>query len=128
MSLRAPLARVLSHGSARDGVGHWLTERVTAIALAPLIVWLLLQLLSLPAADFRTVTSWIGAGWNPLLLILTLLLASWHSWLGVQVVIEDYVGGFLSRSAALLLNTLLHGLVAAAGVYAVLRVALRSAA
>ncbi|HEY3729800.1 MAG TPA: succinate dehydrogenase, hydrophobic membrane anchor protein [Steroidobacteraceae bacterium] len=128
MSLRAPLARILGHGAARDGVGHWLTERVTAIALAPLIVWLLVQLLSLPAPDFRTVTVWIGAGCNPLLLILTVLLACWHSWLGVQVVIEDYVGGFLSRSSALLVSALVHALVASAGVYAVLRVALRGAA
>ncbi|MGH8231951.1 MAG: succinate dehydrogenase, hydrophobic membrane anchor protein [Steroidobacteraceae bacterium] len=128
MSLRTPLARVLGLGSAHAGVGHWLTQRVTAIALAPLLVWLLVQLLSLPTPDFRTVTSWIGAGCNPLLLILTVLLASWHSWLGVQVVIEDYVAGFLSRSLALLLSALLHGLVAVAGAYAVLHVALRGAA
>ena len=128
MSLRAPLARALHHGTARDGVGHWLIQRVTASALAPLAIWLLVALLSLPSSDYTTVTGWIGAGLHPVLLALTLLIASWHSWLGIQVVIEDYLHGFLSKSSALLASLFLHVLFAAAGLYAVLRIALAGSA
>ena len=127
MSLRAPLARALHHGTARAGVGHWLIQRVTAGALAPLAVWLLVALLSLPDAGYPTVVTWIGAGWNPVLLALTVLIGAWHAWLGVQVVIEDYVHGFLPKTIALLLSVFVHVLLAASGVYAVLRIALRSA-
>jgi succinate dehydrogenase / fumarate reductase membrane anchor subunit len=127
MSLRTPLARALHHGAARDGVGHWWIQRVTAIALAPLTIWLMIALLSLPSADYATVTRWIGAGCNPVLLALTVLIAAWHAWLGVQVVIEDYVHGLVAKTLALLASTFVHGLIAAAGVYAVLRIALRSA-
>ena len=128
MSLRAPLARALHHGTARDGVGHWLAQRVTAIALAPLAIWLLVALLSLPLADYASVRRWVGAGMHPVLLALIVLIAAWHAWLGVQVVIEDYVHGFLSKTLALLCSLFVHVLLAAAGVYAVLRIALASGA
>jgi succinate dehydrogenase / fumarate reductase membrane anchor subunit len=128
MSLRTPLGQALHHGTARDGVGHWLIQRVTAIALAPLAIWLLIALLSLPGADYASVTAWIAAGLHPVLLALTVVIAAWHAWLGVQVVIEDYVHGFLAKTIALLASMFVHVLVAASGVYAVLHIALGSAA
>jgi succinate dehydrogenase / fumarate reductase, membrane anchor subunit len=127
MSLRSPLGRVLYHGAAHDGVAHWWVQRVTAVALAPLAIWLTVSLLALPD-DYRAVSSWIGAGVHPVLLALVVLLAIWHSWLGLQVVIEDYVHGFLSKTGALLLSTFVHGLLAASALYAVLRIALRGMA
>jgi succinate dehydrogenase / fumarate reductase membrane anchor subunit len=129
VSLRTPLGRVLNHGAARGGVvGHWVVERVTGLALAPLSVWLLVQLLALPSFDYETVTAWIAGGWNPVWLALTVLIASWHSWQGVQVVVEDYVHGFAVKTLTLLLSAFAHALLAASGVYAVLHVALRSGA
>jgi succinate dehydrogenase / fumarate reductase membrane anchor subunit len=128
MSLRPPLGRVLNHGAAHDGVSHWWIERITALALVPLSVWLIIALLRLPLADHASVVGWIGAGLNPVLLGLTVLLACWHSHLGVQVVIEDYVHGAVVKTATLLLSSAMHLLLAAAGLYAVLRVALKGAA
>jgi succinate dehydrogenase / fumarate reductase, membrane anchor subunit len=128
MSLRAPLAKALNHGSAHEGVHHWVVQRFTALALAPLSIWLLVALLALPSSDYATVTRWIGAGMHPVLLALTLLIAAWHAWLGVQVVIEDYVHGFLPKTLALLSSLFLHVLVAVSGLYAVLRIALASGA
>ncbi len=127
MSLRSPLARVLYHGAARDGVGHWWVQRVTAVALAPLALWLTVSLLVLPDG-YAAVSAWIGAGVHPVLLSLTVLLAIWHSWLGLQVVIEDYVHGFLVKTGSLLLSSCVHGLLAASALYAVLRIALKAAA
>jgi succinate dehydrogenase membrane anchor subunit len=128
MSLRTPLGRVLNHGAARGGaVSHWIVQRVTGLALAPLVIWLLVQLLSLPVVDYGAVTAWIASGWNPVWLTLTVLVAVWHSWQGVQVVIEDYVHGFALKSLTLVLLAFVHALVAASGTYAVLHIALRSA-
>jgi succinate dehydrogenase / fumarate reductase, membrane anchor subunit len=128
MSLRAPLAKALNHGAAHDGVSHWWVQRVTAIALAPLVIWLMWQLLLLPDASFPTVTAWIAYGWNPVLLSMLVLLASWHGWLGVQMVVEDYEHRFLVKTSVLLLSTFVHALLAASGIYAVLRIAFRSVA
>ena len=128
MSLRTPLGRVLNHGSARDGVSHWWVQRVTAVALAPLSVWLVLSLLDLPMRDYAAVTAWIASGLHPVLLALTVLLATWHGWLGLSNVIEDYVPRSGPRFLLLLLSTFVNGLLAASGVYAVLRIALRGIA
>ncbi len=128
MSLRAPPARVLNHGAARDGVSHWWVQRVTALALAPLSVWLTVSLLCLPTGSYAAVTGWIGSGLHPVLLALTTVLAAWHAWLGIQVVIEDYVAHVPGKLLLLLLSTFVNALLAASGVYAVLRIALRSVA
>ncbi len=128
MSLRTPLARALNRGSAHDGVHHWWVQRVTALALAPLCVWLAVSLLALPAADHAVVSAWLASGLHPILLALTVVLATWHGWLGLQVIIEDYVPRPASRTALLLLSSFVNVLLAAAGLYAVLQVALRGLA
>jgi succinate dehydrogenase / fumarate reductase membrane anchor subunit len=126
MSLRSPLGTVLGRGVAKGGVHHWWMQRVTAVALVPLTLWLLCALLSLPLTDHAVVSAWIAVSWNPLLLSLTVLAMAWHSLLGVQVVIEDYVHHKALKTAALLVSQFAHVLVALAAVYAVLRIAFRS--
>jgi len=125
MTMRTPLGRVLYHGSAQDGVGHWVIERVTALALVPLSLWLLVSLLSLPHLDYIRASAWVASGWNPVWLALLVLLSAWHSWLGVQVVVEDYVHGRGAKIGTLLLSTFVHALLALSGVYAVLRTVFR---
>ena len=128
MSLRSPLSRVLYHGAAHDGVSHWWIQRVSAVALAPLCLWLAVSLLLLPTRNHAIVAHWVGLGLHPVLLVLTTLLATWHAWLGLQVVIEDYVARSGPRIALLLLSTFTNALLAATGVYAILRIALHGVA
>jgi len=123
-SLRTPLARVLGRGSAKDGVRHWWMQRLTSVALVPLAVWFVVSVLSLPALDHATVSAWIGQLWTMVFLILLILTASWHSQLGVRVVVEDYVHGSGARALGLALVTFFHVVVATAGVLAVLKVGL----
>jgi succinate dehydrogenase membrane anchor subunit len=127
-SLRSPLARVLGQGSAKDGVHHWWVQRLSSVALVPLTVWFVVSVLSLPTLDDATVTAWIGQLWTMVFLILLVLTASWHSQLGVRVVVEDYVHGSGAKALTLALVAFLHVLVAVAGVLAVLKVGLGGAA
>jgi succinate dehydrogenase / fumarate reductase, membrane anchor subunit len=126
MSLRSPLGKVLGRGSAKDGVHHWWMQRLTSIALVPLSIWFVVSILSLPSFDHVTVVSWMAQSWTALLLILFVLIATYHSQLGVRVVVEDYVHGG-SKTLTLVLITFIHALVAAAGVFAVLKVAFGAA-
>ena len=122
MSLRSPLGRVLGLGSAKEGVHHWWVQRLTSVALVPLAVWSLVSLLSLPALDHTTVIVWMAQSWTSLLLILFVLIATWHSQLGLRVVVEDYVHGG-AKTVVLVLVTFAHALIAVAGVSAILKVA-----
>ncbi len=126
MSLRSPLGAVLGAGTARSGVHHFWVQRVTALALVPLGLWLLVALVRLPLGDYAAVTNWVGHGANPVLLSLLVGVAAWHSQLGVQVVVEDYVHAKGLKTLTLLCSAGAHLLAAAVGIYAVLRIALRS--
>ena len=127
MSLRSPLGKVLGVGSAKSGVQHWWVQRLTAVALVPLSVWFVVSLLSLPSFDHATVVAWMSGSWTALLLILLVLTCAWHSQLGVRVVVEDYVHGAAARTVTLVRVLFVHTLIAAAGVFAVLKVAFGAA-
>jgi succinate dehydrogenase / fumarate reductase membrane anchor subunit len=126
MSLQTPLGKVRGLGSAGNAVHHWWLQRLTSLALVPLGVWLLVSLVTLPSLDFVTLVSWIGGTWTASLLTLFVLTASWHSSLGVQVVIEDYVHDHGLKTLSLVLSGFVHAVLAAFGVFAVLRIAFGS--
>ena len=128
MSLANPLRQVLGSGSAKGGVQHWWLQRLTSLALVPLTVWFVVSLLALPSFTHATVVAWIGQSWTALLLVLLVLIAAWHSQLGLRVIVEDYVHDAGAKTVTLVLLAFLHVLVAAAGVFAVLKVALGGAA
>jgi len=127
VSLRSPLGKVLGVGSAKQGVQHWWLQRLTAVALVPLSIWFVASLLSLGSFDHATVVAWMSGSWTALLLILFVLVAAWHSQLGVRVVVEDYVHGAAARTVTLVSVLFVHTLIAAAGVFAVLKVAFGAA-
>jgi succinate dehydrogenase / fumarate reductase, membrane anchor subunit len=124
MSLRSPLGRVLGRGSAKEGVHHWWLQRLTSIALVPLSIGFVASLLTLPALDYATLVAWMRQSGTALGLILFVLVAARHSQLGVRVVIEDYVHTDGLKALALVLIDCTHALIAAAAVFAVLKVAL----
>lgn len=122
MSLRSPLGQVLGSGAAGEGVHHWWAQRLTSLALLPLTIWFVVSLLALPSLDYPTVAGWMHGSLTALLLILMVLVGAWHSQLGLRVVIEDYVHGAGSRILLLVLALFANVLLAAAGVFAVLRI------
>ena len=92
------MSRQLASGTARiapdpHAKRHWRNQRISAIALLPLGLWFLFMLLALPALDLETIKVWLSEPLQALLLLLFAWFALWHSALGVQVVVEDYVGG-----------------------------------
>jgi succinate dehydrogenase / fumarate reductase membrane anchor subunit len=121
---RTPLKRARGLGSAKDGTGHFLWQRVTAIALVLAGAWLLGLLLSLSSADYAHARLMVADPLNATVLVAFLVAACWHAKLGMQVVIEDYVHAPLFAGIAHLANIFFCALAAIAGVLAVVRVAL----
>ncbi|HKT32006.1 MAG TPA: succinate dehydrogenase, hydrophobic membrane anchor protein [Gammaproteobacteria bacterium] len=123
MSYRTPLARARGLGSAKDGTAHWIAQRLTAVALVPLSLWFVVSVLMLMHSDYVTVVNWMHAPWNAILLVLTVLTVYWHAYLGLQVIVEDYVHvGWLKLSVIVALR-FIAAILAAIGIFVVLRVA-----
>ncbi len=122
MSLRSPLGRVLGLGTAKDGTSHWWAQRISAAGLVLLGIWFLLALAAIAGFDEDQVRGWISNPWNSVMLLLFCGTLAWHSSLGVQVIIEDYVHGPLLKVISLLLNRFAHVFVAIATAFAVLRI------
>lgn len=119
MRLQTPLGRVLGLGSAKSGHSHWWGQRLSATALVPLGLWFAFSLAGLPSTDYWAVSAWVGEPVNAILLILLLGTLLYHSRLGVQVVIEDYVHHGPVKVAALVAATFVHGALAVAAVYSI---------
>jgi len=86
-----PLGKVRGLGSAREGGEHWLTERVTSIALLLLGTWLLASLLLLPMLDRTTVIEWLRAPSGAVPMALLIIVGFKHALDGMKVVVDDYV-------------------------------------
>lgn len=123
MSLVTPLNRVLGLGSAKDGTEHWWGQRLSAVALAALGAWLTIAVAGFDSFDHAQVVAWIRAPFNSVMLVLTVLTATYHSQLGVQMVVEDYVHGPAAKITTLVVSTFAHIALAAAGVFALLKLA-----
>ena len=123
MSLRSPISRVTGLGTAKDGASHWWSQRVTSVALLLLGLWFVATLVRMPTFSYEFVVTWIAMPLNAVLLLLLIATLVYHSLLGVQVVVEDYVHHHGLKIATMLLLTFAHVAVAALAIFAVLRIA-----
>ncbi len=123
MSLRSPIGRALGLGAAKEGVSHWWSQRVTSVALLLLGLWFVSSLLRMPTFQYEFVVAWIAVPLNAVLLLLLAGTLVYHSHLGVQVVVEDYVHHHGLKIITMLLLTFAHVAVAALAIFAVLRIA-----
>jgi succinate dehydrogenase / fumarate reductase membrane anchor subunit len=124
LSMRTPLGRAIGLGSAKEGVQHWWAQRLTALALVPLLLWFVASLIAHLGAGRPDVLVWLGAPVPAITMVLLLIAGLYHMALGVQVVIEDYIHTEWVKLAALVLDRFVAFILAIAGIFAVLRIAL----
>ncbi len=122
MSLRSPLARARGLGSAKEGVQHWWSQRLTAVALVPLSLWFIYSLVMVTGANYATVVAWLGNTSNAVLMLMFIFSLYYHAALGVQVVIEDYIESEWQKIACLILVKFLTWLAGLSATIAVLKV------
>jgi succinate dehydrogenase / fumarate reductase, membrane anchor subunit len=126
MNRRTSLARALGLGSSQHGTSHWWQQRLTAIALLPLGLWLGMAIARLPSASYEDVRGWIASPVNSVLLLTFTAIVFHHAALGLQVIIEDYVHTLWLRLTVIsLVNGVLLLAALAAGL-AILRITLGS--
>ncbi|HWD68180.1 MAG TPA: succinate dehydrogenase, hydrophobic membrane anchor protein [Caulobacteraceae bacterium] len=120
--LVTPLRRARGLGSAKHGVGHFIGQRVTAVALLLLSPWALWSGAHLAGRDYAAVRAWLGSPVNASLLILVVLAGLYHGQLGMRVIIEDYVERPLTRTLLLIANAFVAALGATIATVSILGV------
>jgi len=122
--LRTPLAKVRGLGSAKDGTHHFWVQRVSALALTPLVLWFGLSVASLPNASYDSVVQWLDSPFNVVMLVSFLIAGFYHGALGLQVIIEDYIAKEGVRIASIIAVQLISFFFAALGIFAALKISL----
>lgn len=124
MSLREPLARAKGHGSAKKGTHHFIMQRLTSVALLGLIPWFVIALINHINDDYVALVAWLKDPMTSITAILFIVTLFYHMWLGLQVVIEDYVHTPARKYTTLILIKFACFIAAFTGIFALLKIAL----
>ncbi len=108
----------------KAGTQHFVAQRVTAIGLVFLGLWFVGSISGLDLFAHGIVIAFIAEPLNVFLLSLLAATLAYHSYLGVQVVIEDYVHANSINVASLLASRIAHILIAIASMYAIFKIGL----
>jgi succinate dehydrogenase / fumarate reductase membrane anchor subunit len=124
VSYRTSLGRAKGLGAAKHGVGHWISERITSVALVPLGLWGVFSVLNLARVGYDGAALWLHAPVNAVLAALLMLITFQHMHAGLRVVVEDYIHKPGTKAALLVLNLFVCVLFAALALFSILKVAL----
>lgn len=122
--MKTPLAQVRGLGAAKSGFSHWWHQRLTAIAMIGLVAWMCAIVVLLAGADFNTARAVLSHPVNAVIVMLFVGIGFWHSSLGLQVVLEDYVSHEGVRLAMIIIIRMGLVLLGAISLLSVLQIAL----
>ena len=123
VSMQSALSRVRGLGSAKNGTQHWWMQRVTAVALVPLVIWFAIALIGLTGAPYDVATAWMRSPFNAIMMVLLIIATFHHMQLGLQVVIEDYIHNEGLKVLLMMGQKLITFALAIAAGFAVLKIA-----
>ena len=121
MSMRTPLGRVRGLGSAGTGTDHFWAQRVTSVASIPLTVGFIVIVAMLVGRSHAATVQILGSPIVALTMILFIATTVYHMWLGMQVIIEDYVNDPLLKAIIAMINTFFSCAIALTSIFAVLK-------
>lgn len=125
-SIQTPLARAKGLGSAKSGTHHWWMQRLTAILLVPLMLWLVWSFLHMATADHAYFINWLAKKSHALTMIVAVLVTFYHAMLGTQVIIEDYIHEPFKKHLSLIALKLFCLIGTVECIYAILKIAFRA--
>ena len=119
-SMRTPLSRVRYLGSAKSGTDHFWKQRVSSVALVPLTIVVIFIVIGIMGRNHAAAAQILGSPFVAITLIMFVITSAYHMWLGMQVVIEDYVHSDL-KLTLIMINTFFCFAVGLSSVYALVK-------
>jgi len=119
--IRTAMARVRGLGPAHSGTTHFWQQRLTSVAGIPLTLAFFAIVAAVLGRNHAAVVQILGSPLVAILLLLFIGNSIYHMWLGMQVIIEDYVHDDMPKLACLMSNTFFCTVAALASVYAILK-------
>lgn len=125
---RTPLGRARGLGSAKHGVGHFIGQRVSAVALLFLALWGAWSAMRLASGDFAGASAWLRSPLNATLLGLVAVAAFYHMQIGMRVIVEDYIHRTWTKATLLIANLFVCWAAGALAIVCILKVAVGAGA
>lgn len=122
-SFRSPLAKAKGWGTSGDATHFFWVQRLSALALIPLVIWLCISIAFLPQASYPTIVTWFQHPFNSVMMILLVLVAFQHGQMGLQVIIEDYISSHKLRITLILVIKFMAYFLMVLGVFSVIKIA-----
>jgi succinate dehydrogenase / fumarate reductase, membrane anchor subunit len=122
------IGQIRGLGSAHHGAGHWLLMQYTSAGSLITCLYLVFSLLLLPDLSYSTVSGWLHGLGPSLALALLVISVFWHSRLGLQVLLEDYVSDPGRRLGSIIVLNLATFAGAAFGLLCLIRIGLAAGA
>ncbi len=122
--MRTPLKTVKGLGSAKDGTSHFWHQRLTAVANVPLTLCFVILVFMMVGRSHAELVELLSNPLAAVLLAAFIINVLIHMRLGMQIIIEDYVHGEISRLLCLIGNTFFTFLVGAFALYALIGIQL----
>ena len=116
------LKKVKKMQSKSHGVAHWKLQRISAIAMIPLVIWFVSSLTFSLINSYDQSVAWLQNPLNATGLVLLFGTLYFHAASGLQVVIEDYVHNEGLKIMSLILIKLLSILLGVLSILCVLKI------
>ena len=108
--------------SCEKGSCHWMAQRVTALALIPLVIWAIYSVLSNIGASHEEFTTWLSSKTNATLMILFIIFSFYHAVLGAQVIVEDYIHCEWFKKLKIVGNKIFFSVLGVVCIYSILKI------
>jgi len=124
MSMQTPLRRVKGLGTTRSGTHHFWAQRLTSVANIALTLFVVLSLALHVGADYSTLRAYFSLPFVSIAFLLFIFSSIYHMYLGMQIIIEDYVSSHGVKLVVLMLNIFFSIATGVGSLFAVIKLSL----